>query len=424
MDFLITYLLPLIYALIAGRMLTASRFLVDGGISPKFSLLFLYTKIFTGLFYTWVMLRFIPSAAGDIEVFYGGGLEMYHYFWSDPAGFPSYLAKTFSISDFRIGRTDSDFIRTVFDGIKFIHFLLNFFSGGHLFTNVLLFNCLASWLFLRCWVYLRQIFGNVWMGAWLFIFPSAFFFTSVILKEGIEMCLIAAIIPILAGLGQNGNIGRYFLLFLLALLLFFFKYLIAATFFASLTLYMVFRRFPGKKGWVTAGAVMVFLIVFFGAVKLHPGLNLPQYIIDRRVEFQTLEANSALPMRDLRPELFSFLAALPEALNHVLFKPLPGEGGKLMYIVFSAEMLFFWLILVFIGVKARKTGYCSPGAEAWALLLFGLVNLLIIGYTITNIGAITRYRSIFLPGIGYFVWMLCRGHLVLAGWNRFLNRFI
>lgn len=367
---------------------------------------------------------FIPSAAGDIELFFGGGLEMYRQFWNDPAGFPSYLAQTFAITDFRIGRTDSDFIRTVFDGIKFIHFLLNFLSGGHLFTNVLIFNCLASWLFLRCWVYLKQIFGNGWLGAWLFLFPSAFFFTSVILKEGIELCLIAGIIPLLSVMVKERRYGHYLLLMVLSLLLFFFKYLIAATFFASLVLFWLYRQFPARKALVTAGAVLLFLTVFFGAEKLHPALNLPQYIIDRRVEFQGLEANSALSMRSLQPNLSSFMAALPEAVYHVLFKPLPGEGGKMMYLVFSAEILFFWFLVVFLVFRGRIKGYISPGAEAWAFLLFALVNLLIIGYTITNIGAITRYRSIFIPGAGYFVWMFCNAPALLPRLNKVFGRFL
>lgn len=419
LDFLVTYILPIGYALILGFSFYKSKLLREGGLLPGFCLLFLYMKIMTGILYTFIMVRYIPAAAADIDSFYGGGLNMYHAFWQNPAGFPAYLADTFSITDFRIGNTDSDFIRTVFDGIKFIHFLLDFLSGGHLYTNVLLFNGLAAWLFLRCWVYLKCFLGHWWLGGWVFLFPSAFFFTSVVLKEGIELCLIASILPLLINKAKGFNIWRILLLTLLTLLLFFFKYLIAATFFAGLGLYWLFKSFPTRKIVLTASASLVFLIVFFGASKLHPSLNLPQYIIDRRLEFQTLEANSALQMRELNPALGSFVDALPEALNHVLFKPMPGEGGKLTYLVFSAEMLFFWGLLLFLWVRAFRKGFTVAGPEAWAFLLFAIVNLLVIGYTITNIGAITRYRSIFLPGIGYFFWMFCGGR----EWAGQLRRF-
>jgi hypothetical protein len=344
---------------------------------------------------------------------------MYHTFWQNPAGFPAYLANTFSISDFRIGNTDSDFIRTVFDGIKFIHFLLDFASGGHLYTNVLLFNALASFLFLRCWVYLKQFLGHWWLGGWVFLFPSAFFFTSVVLKEGIELCLMAAILPIFINKSKSYGIGRFLLLVLLSALMFFFKYLIAATFFAALGLYRLFVKFPDRKGLISAGTSLVFVLLFFGASNLHSSLNLPQYIINRRAEFQTLEANSALKMRALEPNVWSFAATLPEAINHVLFKPLPGEGGKLTYLVFSAEIIFFWAMLLFLIARAYRKGFGAAGPEAWAFLIFAIINLLIIGYTITNIGAITRYRSIFMPGIGYFFWMLCGGRVLAGKWRIF-----
>jgi hypothetical protein len=396
-----------------------SKLLRRGGILPVYSLVFLYGKILTGLLYTFIMVRYIPAAAADIDLFYGDGLIMYETFWQNPAGFPAYLAEIFSITDLSIGHTDSDFIRTVFDGIKFIHFLLDFLSGGHLYTNVLLFNGLATWLFLRCWVYLRQFLGHWWMGGWIFLFPSAFFFTSVVLKEGIELCLIAAILPLIINGIKAFNIGRLLLLLLLTGLLFFFKYLIAATFFASLGLYWFYNKFPSRKALITGVASILFMVMFFGAYKIHTSLDLPQYIINRRLEFQTLEANSALQMRPLYPTLVSFVAALPETLNHVLFKPLPGEGGKMTYLVFSAEMLIFWGMIGFLIVWATKKGFAAPGPEAWAFLLFAIINLLIIGYTITNIGAITRYRSIFMPGIGYFFWVLCKGPVFMGKWRPF-----
>ena len=419
LDFLITYMLPLCYGLFFGFAMYKSKLLRAGGVRPVYSVLFLYGKILTGVLYTFIMVQYIPAAKADIDLFYGGGLNMYHAFWDNPAEFPAYLAETFSISDFRIGHTDSDFIRTVFDGIKFIHFLLDFLSGGHLYTNVLIFNGLAAWLFLRCSVYLRQFLGHWWMGGWIFLFPSAFFFTSVVLKEGIELCLIAAILPIIIKGIRPFNIGRLLMLLLLTGLLFFFKYLIAATFFAALGLYWLFNRFPTKKVWIAGGAAILFLGMFFGASLLHSSLDLPQYIINRRLEFQALEANTALHMRPLYPTLASFAAALPEALNHVLFKPMPDEGGKLTYLVFSAEMLLFWGLIGFLMVRAIKKGFAAPGPEALAFLLFAIINLLIIGYTITNIGAITRYRSIFMPGIGYFFWVFCRGSVFLGKWHPF-----
>ena len=366
---------------------------------------FAAAKILTGLLYTFIMIRFIPSAKADIDLFFGDGLEMYHRFWQDPSAFPAYLKEIFTITDFRLGNTDSDFIRTVFDGIKFIHFLLDFLSGGHIYTNVLLFNGLAAWLFLRCWVYLKKIFGHPWLGNWVFLFPSAFFFTSVILKEGIELILMAVLIPALSNLQK----GRYFFklvgVIILFGLMFFFKYLIAATFAMVLFLFLVFKKFPGKS---LVTSLIFFLALggfFLGAGYIFPSLDFPNYIIERRMEFLELEANTELAMKDLEPTLRSFIYVFPEALYNVMLRPVPGEIEKPYYYFFMFELYGFWaLILYAIFSKRRSLKLHSPGPEAIAFLIFAIINLIIIGYTITNTGAIIRYRSIFLPAIGYFFW--------------------
>jgi hypothetical protein len=222
LDFVLQFLLPVAYAFSMAWLIWKNSFLRQHGIRPLYSLLFLAAKISIGILYTWIMIRFIPSAKADIDLFFGDGLQMYKVFWQNPQGFPTYLVDIFTITDFNIGKTDSDFIRTVFDGIKFIHFLLNFLSGGHLYTNVLLFNGLAAWLLLRCWVYLKKLTGSWWLGAWLFLFPSSFFFTSVLLKEGIEYCIMAAIIPLLLSVGEKFSFKRAIALPILFFLLFFF----------------------------------------------------------------------------------------------------------------------------------------------------------------------------------------------------------
>jgi hypothetical protein len=321
----------------------------------------------------------------------------------------------FTITDFNIGKTDSDFIRTVFDGIKFIHFLLNFLSGGYLYTNVLLFNGLAAFLLLRCWVYLKKLTGSWWLGAWLFLFPSSFFFTSVLLKEGIEYCIMAAIIPLLLSEGEKFSFRRAIALPILFFLLFFFKYLIAATFFGGLILYQLFKKWPSKRKLIALGTSVLFVLCFFTMGKIHPSLNLPLYIVERRLEFQKLEANTELDMRALEPTFKSFLGALPESLGNVFFRPLPGEVEKVFYYAFLMELYAFWFILLVLGIKARLKPIGNPGAEGWALFLFCLINLIIIGYTITNTGAIIRYRSIFLAGVGYFFWVLWHGKSLVLG---------
>ncbi len=410
---LINYFLPAFYFLLIGWLLFKNRWLRAQGLTPLMIVGFYVAKICIGSFYTYVMVHLIPKA-DDIDLLFGGGLEIYKAFLNSPLQFPGYLAQMFAIDDFRLGNTDSGFIRAVFDGIKFIHFLLNLLSGGNLYTNVLLFNGLSSFLFLRAWAYLKLLTGSWAVGFFVFAFPAAFFFTSVILKEGIELCLIAAMIPTIYGIKNHGiTILRVLALVLLFLMMFFFKYLIAVSFLGIFLMLWVFKKFPAKPLLVSASIIIIVCFTFFNLKYVHHALNLPQYIIERRLEFQELEANSRLTMRPLEPNFFSFVKAIPEAIRNVFLRPLPGEGGKKVYLIFSIELIGWWILLLILLIKGRRQPFQNIPLFSWSLLWFGIANLLIIGYTITNIGAIIRYRSVFMPLLLLFVWYGWQGSTLI-----------
>ncbi|MCU0388505.1 MAG: hypothetical protein MUE71_07860, partial [Chitinophagaceae bacterium] len=134
------------------------------------------------------------------------------------------------------------------------------------------------------------------------------------------------------------------------------------------------------------------------------------------------DANTELNMKDLEPTFSGFAEVFPEAVFNVLFRPVPGEVVKPFYYLFLAELYALWLFILFVMVHfLKKLRLLSPTPEAVALLIFGIVNLLIIGYTITNTGAIIRYRSIFLPCIGYFFFNLLLVYPSFFSKNRFLS---
>jgi hypothetical protein len=400
------YILPILYAALLSGLAFYLPWLRVRGVKPGFSLAFSLAKMLTGVFYTFIMIRYVPAGKADIDLFFGDGLALYQAFWQSPTDFPDYLRQMFTITDFDIGSTESDFVRTAFNGIKMVHFLLNFLSGGEVYTNVILFNGLAALLFLRAWVYLNQATGN-WQGGFLlWLYPGAFFFTSVILKEGIEWVLLALLIPVLCKVrAKTAKKWWPLQVLVLFLLMFFFKYLIAVTLAASLLVALLISRYSKWRFAILAAGVVSALVIFFGAKYVHPKLNLPAYIVERRLEFEQLEANSSWQMQPLQPSVLSFASVLPEAIRHVAFSPLPGEGGKRIYLVFALDILLFWMLVIFS--LFRITPHSPPDritALGWAALLFALINLLIIGYSITNAGAVIRYRSIFLPLLLWPLW--------------------
>lgn len=415
--FLITYILPCAY--LGLSLWGLQKMARPWGYTAAFPSLFLLAKVACGLLYTWVMLRYIPAAKVDIYTFFGDGKDLYHHFLQDPAAFPQYLREWFALGDVRLGETNSGIVQSAFGGIKLIHFGLCLLSGGKLFTNVLLFNCISSILFLRAWYWLRKHTGRGMPGFFILLFPPAFFFTSVVLKEGIEWALIACLIPAGYALAARKRVvaNTVAILLLLALMCFF-KFLIGATFILAMGVAGGMYFFQKYRGLVFGCTLAVGAVLFFTLPLLHPALHLPQYIIDRRLEFMELEANSALTMRTLQPHALSFLQALPEALAHVFLSPWPGQPVKVIYFAFLPEMLLFWILLLVLAIGGRRQMASQVPPLAWGLLLFGLVNLLIIGFSITNVGAIIRYRSIFLPLILVFA---TYAYTIPAGWQGILH---
>jgi hypothetical protein len=419
MNFLVRFVLPLFYFVLLAFLLVRNKYLLQNGISKFAIVLFFTAKCVAGILADFISLHYFRNG-GDNWLYFSDGLKLYQTLMHDPPGFVLVLKQMFTVSDFGLLNPHSDFIRTVFEGIKFIHFIGNIFSFGSIYTNTILFNALACLSFLRCWIFLKKYTGDWMAGAWIFLIPSAFFYTGNILKEGIAYVLIAALLPLAYKVYSNFKVRLLVPIVMLFLLLFFFKFVIAATFGGALLVWFLLSRYPRYKSFILFSSVALAVTVFFISAYV-PGIpNFPQYLISRQQEFMAIEANSAMHVYILKPGIINFVKALPVAIGNVLFKPLPGEGGKLLYLAHSFEIYLFWGIVVFMAIKNKfrlQTSAVRP--LFFALLLYAMANLLIIGYIVPSVGAIVRYRSIFLPFVAIFFWYLFDGkkHLFTRAMN-------
>jgi hypothetical protein len=107
-------------------------------------------------------------------------------------------------------------------------------------------------------------------------------------------------------------------------------------------------------------------------------------------------ANSMIKINDLRPELGSFLANAPQALNNTLLRPYLWECHGILMLLSGLETLFLLLLIVVCLIFSQR-----PGNINWLYVLFCLsfvlLQFLIIGETTPILGAIARYKTIALP---------------------------
>jgi hypothetical protein len=155
------------------------------------------------------------------------------------------------------------------------------------------------------------------------------------------------------------------------------------------------HRFPRRKRLILFLAFIVGAVTVFGGKYIHPALNIPSYISDNQTQFSKLAGSSLVERKPLEPGLQGFVSALPSALDMGFLRPHPSEKGFTSLIA-SLEMIGFW-ILFFVCLARSKSANWSP--IMYTCILFGLITLLIIGYTVPFSGAVVRYRALVLPFI-------------------------
>jgi hypothetical protein len=232
----------------------------------------------------------------------------------------------------------------------------------------------------------------------LFLFPSLLYFTAGIQKDGL----------IFLGLGMT----CYHLFYLFKEK---FSYKKILWFFIGLIIIFLLRNFvlitliPALIAWFIAERIkrfvlqtyiivyLLFIIIFFNLGAIHSSLNLPQYVSSRQLAFVEIAkgGQSAININPLYSNFRSFLNNTPQALNHSLMRPYLTEKFYFLYIppaveIFICEILFFFFLLFRIRKK-------DIPPFIYFCIFFSFSMLLMIGYTIPIIGAIIRYRSIYLP---------------------------
>ncbi|MBU6158037.1 MAG: hypothetical protein KGP35_03285 [Bacteroidetes bacterium] len=277
--------------------------------------------------------------------------------------------------------------------------ILNIFSGSNYFTNVILYNFLTYFgiiAFIRVMADLFKV-KTEWIALGTFLIPSFLFWTSGIHKDGLVFSCISLIAyQFHFYLLRKEKILRSVFLILLWLIL-----LLPLRNYVVLTL--IPALFAGywsaqttRRKWLpflvvsAAGAIL-----FFNTQYIFPSLNFPATIVIRHKEFLALGGNSLLPQPLLASSFKSFVLQTPYALNHVLFRPYLTECFNFNYLLSALEIWTIWaMVLVWIYKKHRSIR--QHPTILFFCLLAGIM-LLLTGYIVPQLGAIVRYRSIYLP---------------------------
>jgi hypothetical protein len=430
----------------------------NSGIRPVYLLLLFACRVITGCLHNWVAYKYYPNH-GDVWLFFRESFTTRHELLTN---FHAFLAD------------NSTWAYMPHNTIECMHVLLNFFSRDDLYISTLLFAFPAFLGAVALFRAFRGLFDDDLICAFCaLLLPSTLFWTSCILTEGLAYTFLGFFFyfayrlflpqkptsalpeepipsfpekstPVLKS-GES-KYWLFFLCLLFFLLIAFFRpaialALVCGIYFWLLAKSRLSRFFQSKSsnnrlfGWTLGIISGIILLVAANAVL---GGGVLRTFSERQKEFQGLSGNSRIYLPILEADWRSFLDVLPFAFVNGLFQPTPGSGGQAIYLVFSGELILIWMAVGFAllvrmirpPAPSRKSGP-SGVPHSGLLTAFGICSIvmafsgmLMIGYIIPFVGAIIRYRSVYLPFLVIPLLHTLRSFWFMQNWNDWLNRNI
>ena len=274
--------------------------------------------------------------------------------------------------------------------------IFNLFSLGNYYVNLIFYNFLCFFGVVLFYRQLRDKFiATEWALCIAFLIPSVLFWGSGFHKEGLILSALYIVIYHVEKITQKLHIKSMVLVAVFIIILLFLRLYVLVAVLPAIISWIWSIKYPQFSSRIFIGIHVFCLIFFFSSTILGKSFDLPEYVASRQSDFIQLQGKTMLAVPILKPTVFGFIHNLPSAIDITLLHPYPGEGGK-TYIPFTVETIIFLVLLVFgsctIVIKKQKMPLFSIFCVHFSLLL-----LLIIGYTVPNVGAVIRYKSIALP---------------------------
>jgi hypothetical protein len=412
------YFLSGLVLLIMGWYFPKWSFIRDSGLTAKETRLLIAFKLTTGLivagYFNYVFKNITPIV--DYVGYNEEGLVQYRLLLHDPDSFFTDFSRAFAEygPGGLLASEDSFWAYLRFNLLHKLIALLSIVTHGNFYLNTLLF---SYFVLIGNFAFFRVYYSMYRKYKWTIVFacfclPSLVLYTACIHKDGIVFVCIALI---------SYNLYRFFsgsrklqtkhaLAIIGALLIIFlFRNYVIIAILPAMLISIIAVALPFKKRLTVVAVYIVLVALFFLTSLINGPLNLPAAVVQRKMDFATLETgNTGIPMRPLDPAFSSFVKNLPQAMDHYFLRPYLWEFRQASVLLTALEILAYQLIIICFLVYRKKR-------PLHPFNLFGLAFLLhmalIIGYTIPNIGALVRYRSI------YWTLLLCPV-LCNIQWNR------
>jgi hypothetical protein len=399
------YLLFALYLVLFAWLTTKTKFFIRSGLSkPQLIIIFLL-KVMAGIFYGWVGIYYGNHAQMvDTWSYHYSSIQEYNLLFQNPS---EYMVNLFhdpySGGVFKFFGTEDSYWNDL-KGNSFIKILsiFNIFSFGNYYTNVIFYSFISMFGPVAIYRVMNDVYpGKKWqLLIPVFLVPSFLYWASGLHKEGLIFVGFSLVIFNCYFGFRKGKFSVANILFIilgLLIVLVFRNFLIIILIPALVAWFLAFKFF--KRPLTVFGLCYIFFVIFFFTAKyLSNKLDFPEVVVTKQKEFVSLHGNSSVPMKKLEPTFSSFVINMPQTLSLSILRPYPSDVRHILSLAAATETdLLLLLFLVFLFFPEKKSNQNQAVIFVCFCLFLSFSVLITIGYSVNNIGAIVRYRSIILP---------------------------
>lgn len=397
------YLLFVAYLVFFAWLVTRVKFFKKTDLSSSQLIIIFLLKVMVGIFYGWIGLYYGGLAKmQDTWAFHTEGIQEYHLLFNNTN---EYFTNLFAHPDgggFFNFFSSGDSYWNDLKGNMFIKILSLFdiFSSGFYYVNVIFYSFFTLFGAISIYRVMNDVFPGKKTTILLatFLVPSFLYWTSGLHKEGLIFTGISVVIYSLYFGMKEKRWGwkRITAIILGLLILLIFRNFLLFIMIPAIIAWVCASKWPKYSLRIFAAVYLSFGILFFTARYLSPKLNFPQAVVNKQQEFIQLKGgNSSIPIKELEPNAISFLKNTPQAINLSTIRPYPSDVHHILSLAAAIEINAL-LLLFLVFIIWHKNGMRSKNL-LYFCLFFSFSVLLAIGFSVNNLGAIVRYRSIIMP---------------------------
>ena len=394
------YLLFILYLVVFCWLITRIRFFRESGIGTRYLISLFLVRIVMSLISCYFNLYYLPVS--DALGFHMEGINEYNLLFHHPGEyFLNIFQDTYQNGYSGFFDSSNSYWNNTKNNLLYkMLSVFDIFSGKNFFINTLFYNFLVFF----GPVALYKVFINVFPTAAysvliaVFLLPSALFFSSVIHRDGLILLSLSMVLYHLFMMMEERQISwkrscwtGFFMIVILVLRGYVFISLLPA-----LLAWILARHYKKYAFIFFAGIYAISAVLFFCSGYISAKTNLPQYVCNKQLAFIEVSrmGASTIDIKPLYPNFRSFLNNAPEALDHALLRPYVTEVISFVYLPFVMENLLIQVLFLLFLFARKKMAPVHP--LVYFCFFFSFTIFLVTGYTVPIIGAIVRYRSIYL----------------------------